>query len=914
MEIRSLTLKNFKTHADSHYEFRSGTNAICGENGAGKTSILEAIAWVLFDHCDYTRGELIRTGAKSTQVTVAFVSSADERVYEVRRCTSRGYELHDPQLKINLGHRKLEDVQAWMRSHLGVPPQTDLSRLFAETIGIPQGTFTTDFLKRPVERKKIFDPILKVEEYKQTYDQLRDLETYARAQVSSLSQQLDHYTQQLADWDDLQQQAATLKTAIAQDEAQIAQLTHDADQRQTEVAQLTESAQRVQALEAQVLQLETQWVSKTETLKLLEEACETAQKAAEICRAKRPSFQTYETAQATLQTLAEQRRQQQVVLQQREVLRQRLGDREVEVSQLTGQLATFAELRRDFDQWQALVPQQTQLEQQLQPVQQALQNLAHLKLQRQTLQAQISQVKAQGEQLAAEITRLSALTQQVEQLPTLEQDLRQVQVQLSQIEAGQGFADQLHAIAGPAQGHYDRHRQQVMAAKQKLTQILPNPSDATFVQQVLETGAGLNAKLLRSLQDLLAVLTDPTATATLAQQIQDLTHAIQTARTLQQQLAALPIQRQQLTEVKAQWQQLQQQIESCDRQLDQEPTLETQLQQLNQQLQQLNDPKGHLRILQQQLQPETQIQRKLAQLQLGLNTLRQEQVQLEQQMATFGDLEAQFEAQQALLQTHHADYQLYLRHRNEANSWRTLGPQCAAARTELSALQTNVENLRTLWQQAQQAYDPQQLLQAQVALAQLQEQKNQLQGGLPPKQTQLADLQHRLQERQGLAERQQRDRQVLLQKQQVLQFVIDARHIFNQSGPRITRYYLAEVSLEADKLFRELLNRDEVTLEWTEDYDIRVKERGYERSFRSLSGGEQMCAALAVRLALLRVLADIDIAFFDEPTTNMDQVRRQQLAEAISHLKAFRQLIVISHDDTFENITEHVIRLERQTA
>jgi DNA repair protein SbcC/Rad50 len=75
-----------------------------------------------------------------------------------------------------------------------------------------------------------------------------------------------------------------------------------------------------------------------------------------------------------------------------------------------------------------------------------------------------------------------------------------------------------------------------------------------------------------------------------------------------------------------------------------------------------------------------------------------------------------------------------------------------------------------------------------------------------------------------------------------------------------------------------------------------------------------MCAALAVRLALLRVLADINIAFFDEPTTNMDQMRRRQLAEAISNLKAFRQLIVISHDDTFEHATEHVIRIERSMA
>jgi DNA repair protein SbcC/Rad50 len=62
----------------------------------------------------------------------------------------------------------------------------------------------------------------------------------------------------------------------------------------------------------------------------------------------------------------------------------------------------------------------------------------------------------------------------------------------------------------------------------------------------------------------------------------------------------------------------------------------------------------------------------------------------------------------------------------------------------------------------------------------------------------------------------------------------------------------------------------------------------------------------------LKVLADINIAFFDEPTTNMDQQRRQQLAEAIGNLKSLQQLIVISHDDTFESVTDHLIRVERQ--
>ena len=103
-----------------------------------------------------------------------------------------------------------------------------------------------------------------------------------------------------------------------------------------------------------------------------------------------------------------------------------------------------------------------------------------------------------------------------------------------------------------------------------------------------------------------------------------------------------------------------------------------------------------------------------------------------------------------------------------------------------------------------------------------------------------------------------------------------------------------------------------MALEWTRDYEILVQEGGNTRRFINLSGGEQMCAALAVRLALLKVLADIDIAFFDEPTTNMDRPRRESLAEAIARLKTFKQLFVISHDDTFEKVTENVIFVERE--
>ena len=44
----------------------------------------------------------------------------------------------------------------------------------------------------------------------------------------------------------------------------------------------------------------------------------------------------------------------------------------------------------------------------------------------------------------------------------------------------------------------------------------------------------------------------------------------------------------------------------------------------------------------------------------------------------------------------------------------------------------------------------------------------------------------------------------------------------------------------------------------------------------------------------------------------MDKPRRDHLAEAIANIKTFRQLFVISHDDTFEKVTENIILVERE--
>jgi exonuclease SbcC len=139
------------------------------------------------------------------------------------------------------------------------------------------------------------------------------------------------------------------------------------------------------------------------------------------------------------------------------------------------------------------------------------------------------------------------------------------------------------------------------------------------------------------------------------------------------------------------------------------------------------------------------------------------------------------------------------------------------------------------------------------------------------------------------------------------------RETLKEAAPLVARNYVHHVSLEANQMFREISGNAERTLKWTEDYGILLEEAGHERPFVNLSGGEQMAAALSVRLALLKQLSDIRLAFFDEPTTNMDASRRERLAEQISHItekQTFDQLFVISHDDTFEGYVDNVVSVQ----
>jgi exonuclease SbcC len=66
MRLVSLSLQNYRKFSDVQVEFPDGVTGIIGLNGVGKSSLVEAIAWVLYGH-DATRTK--KEGIKRSQAS-----------------------------------------------------------------------------------------------------------------------------------------------------------------------------------------------------------------------------------------------------------------------------------------------------------------------------------------------------------------------------------------------------------------------------------------------------------------------------------------------------------------------------------------------------------------------------------------------------------------------------------------------------------------------------------------------------------------------------------------------------------------------------------------------------------------------------------------------------------------------------
>jgi len=131
-------------------------------------------------------------------------------------------------------------------------------------------------------------------------------------------------------------------------------------------------------------------------------------------------------------------------------------------------------------------------------------------------------------------------------------------------------------------------------------------------------------------------------------------------------------------------------------------------------------------------------------------------------------------------------------------------------------------------------------------------------------------------------------------------------------GRIVAEERVQRIALIATDYFNKITNRPESIL-WicneSEKYSLYLDRC----SFINLSGGEQISVAIAIRLALSQEFGNTGLIILDEPTNNLDQSKRQLLAENLPKMvENLTQLFVVTHDDTFRNSATKVIEFREE--
>ncbi|MEJ7651888.1 MAG: AAA family ATPase, partial [Chloroflexia bacterium] len=257
MKLLKVQLDAIKSYQKQTVEFRPGTNSICGQNGAGKSTIVEAVGWALFDSLSYKQDLFIRDGARWGQVVVTF-EARDGREYEVVRRAGSGAVWYitdlETQEKYTTG---AADTRDWLRRNLiGAEDGVALNVLFENAVGVPQGGLCAPFLQTAQRRKESFDPILRVDEYEKAWQNLRETRSELDRRVQELELQAAGHARAAEELPAIEAEVLETNRVIAASAARHAELKREHARQSDRVAALRAAAEKIAALDQHVRTLE----------------------------------------------------------------------------------------------------------------------------------------------------------------------------------------------------------------------------------------------------------------------------------------------------------------------------------------------------------------------------------------------------------------------------------------------------------------------------------------------------------------------------------------------------------------------------------------------------------------------------------------------------------------------------------
>ena len=150
---------------------------------------------------------------------------------------------------------------------------------------------------------------------------------------------------------------------------------------------------------------------------------------------------------------------------------------------------------------------------------------------------------------------------------------------------------------------------------------------------------------------------------------------------------------------------------------------------------------------------------------------------------------------------------------------------------------------------------------------------------------------------------------------QYLVLLKDIRELYGKNGiQKELRNNSRPIIQKNTKKFFDDFNFNYSDLILDDDYNVVVRGPEGESSMSMVSGGEKIAIALALRLGITKSMAkgDLETILLDEPTIHLDDARRQELINLLKEMSMLPQMIIVTHENQLESAADNLIKVEKE--
>ncbi|MBN1876205.1 MAG: SMC family ATPase [Anaerolineae bacterium] len=270
-----LHLRNFLSHRETDLDLRGVHIAsLVGDNGAGKSALLDAITWVVWGRSRAPYGhdeDLVYHGESGLEVEFIFrmpYQGGTERRFRILRRREQqsrrsSNSLLDLQMEsdsgwVSLTADSIRETQARIIKQLGLDYDT-----FINSAYLRQGHADEFTIQTPTERKRVLSTILGLDRWSEYQDRVKKQLATTQGQIREVDRRLDETTQELARRPEYEEQLQTAEAQAKEAETQRQAI-------QSQVDEITRVQEQALALQRQIADLNQRLAQEEERLSLMQ--------------------------------------------------------------------------------------------------------------------------------------------------------------------------------------------------------------------------------------------------------------------------------------------------------------------------------------------------------------------------------------------------------------------------------------------------------------------------------------------------------------------------------------------------------------------------------------------------------------------------------------------------------------------